>query len=95
MTFVRLKACHTHTKTGAAIVMGDAPGHHRPVAELRSFGDPTEANRYADLFAAAPKLLAAAKQALDELEVWQMSAPEDEDTAAAVTALREAIAQAG
>lgn len=95
MTYVPLRACHAHTKTGPALVMGAAPGHHRPIAEVPNHADPAEANRYADLFAAAPRLLEAARQALDELEVWQMSAPDDEDTAAAVTALRVALTEAG
>jgi hypothetical protein len=55
--FPKLKACHAATKNGDAVVSGDEEYHYRPYAIVPSCTDIAITNAFADLFAAAPKLL--------------------------------------
>ena len=65
--YPKLRAVHACHDRHSAMVMGDEPGRYRPYAHIPACENSVATNALADLFAAAPQLLAL----LDETEtLW-------------------------
>jgi hypothetical protein len=65
--FPKLRPVHACHDRHSAMVMGDEPGHYRPYAHIPACENLVVTDALADLFAAAPQLLAL----LDEAEtLW-------------------------
>ena len=56
--YLMLRVVHTRHDRHEAMVMGDEPGHYRPYAHIPPCENRTATNALADLFTAAPELIA-------------------------------------
>jgi hypothetical protein len=61
--YPKLRVVHTRHDRREAMVMGDEPGHYRPYAHIPPCENRTATNALADLFAAAPELIALLEEA--------------------------------
>jgi hypothetical protein len=61
--YPKLRVVHTRHDRHEAMVMGDEPGHYRPYAHIPPCENRTATNALADLFAAAPELIALLEEA--------------------------------
>jgi hypothetical protein len=63
--FPKLRPVHACHDRHSAMVMGDAPGRYHPYAHIPACENLVVTNALADLFAAAPRLLALLNEAED------------------------------
>jgi hypothetical protein len=61
--YPKLRVVHTCHDRHEAMVIGDEPGHYRPYAHIPPCKNRTATNALADLFAAAPELIALLEEA--------------------------------
>ena len=63
--YPKLRVVHARHDRHSAMVMGDEPGRYRPYAHIPACENSAATNALADLFAAAPRLLALLNEAED------------------------------
>jgi hypothetical protein len=63
--YPKLRVVHARHDRHSAMVMGDEPGRYRPYAHIPACENSVVTNALADLFAAAPRLLALLNEAED------------------------------
>lgn len=61
--YPKLRVVHTRHDRHEAMIMGDEPGHYRPYAHIPPCENRTVTNALADLFTAAPELIALLAEA--------------------------------